>query len=117
VLLGLVDGVGDGLADGLDVGLTDGDACGLVLALVLALADELGLRDDPPDGLPPEGECPEDAGVPAPPPVLPAAGALPWLPPDLAEPPPADLFAVDPPAAPDIPGCEEFSACGVCVWE
>jgi hypothetical protein len=112
VPLVLVDGDGDALADTLDVGLVDGD----VLVLVLALADELGFRDDPPDGLPVEGEWPEDAGAPAPP-VLPAAGVLPWLPPDLAEPPPADLFGVELAGAPDAPGGEEFRACGVCVWE
>jgi hypothetical protein len=115
VLLGLVDGVGVGvgLADGLDVGLTDGDACALVLVLARALGDELIFRDDPADGLPADDECPADAGAP---PALPAAGAVPCLPPDLAEPPAADLAGVDP-AAPDAPGCEEFSACVVCVWE
>jgi hypothetical protein len=113
VLPVLVDGDGDGLADGLALGLADGDSC--VLGLVLALADELGFRDAPADGLPFEGECPEEAGAPAPPALL-APGVLAWLPPDLAEPPPADLSGVDT-TGPDAPGGEEFSAYVVCVWE
>jgi hypothetical protein len=113
--LGVGVGVGVGLADGLDVGLTDCDArvLGLVLALVLAPGEELIFRDDPADGLPADGECPADAGDP---PALPAAGVVPCLPPGLAEPPAADLAGVDP-TAPVAPGCEEFSACVVCVWE
>ena len=113
----LVDGDGDGggLADGLAVGLADGDAC--VLGLVLALADEVGFRDAPADGLPFEGACPEDAGVPAPPALLAPPGAPAWVPPDLAGPPPADLSEIDP-AVLDAPGGEEeFSACVFCVWE
>jgi hypothetical protein len=110
----LVDGDGDGLADGLDVGLADGDAC--VLGLALALADEPGFRDAPADGLPFEGECPEDAGAPAPPALL-APGVPAWVPPGFAEPPPADLSGADP-AELDAPGGEEeFSACVFCVWE
>jgi hypothetical protein len=106
------DGDGDGLADGLAVGLADGDAC--VLELVLALAD--GFRDAPADGLPFEGECPEDAGVPTPPALL-APGVPAWVPPGLAEPPPADLSEVDPPVLDAPGGEEEFSACVFCVWE
>jgi hypothetical protein len=106
----LVDGDGDGLADGLVLALVDGDACELGLAL--ALADEPGFRDAPADGLPAEGECPEDAGAP---PALPPAGVLPCAPPDLAPPLPADLAEDDPPAR-DAPG-GEFSAWVVCVWE
>jgi hypothetical protein len=106
------DGDGDGLAGGLDDGLADGDT--LVLGRVLALADELGFRDARADGLLFEGECPEDAGVPAPPALL-APGVLAWVPPDLGEPPPADLSEVDPTGL-DAPGCE-FSACVGCVWE
>jgi hypothetical protein len=113
VLLGLVEGVGVGLGDGLDVGLADGDACALGLVLARVLGDELSFPDDPEDGLPGECECPAEAGAP---PALPVAGVVPCLPPDLAEPPPADLPGVGP-APPDVLGGEEFSACVVCVWE